>query len=34
LPELVRGLEVVYYQEGWQGDGRHDAVMVARKVDR
>lgn len=31
LPELVRGLEIVYYQEGWQADGRHDAVMVARK---
>jgi tellurite methyltransferase len=31
LPSLVRGLEVLHYQEGWQGDNRHDAVMVARK---
>ena len=31
LPGLVQGLEVVHYLEGWQADGRHDAVLVARK---
>ena len=31
LPGLMSGLDVVHYQEGWQADGRHDAVMVARK---
>jgi 2-polyprenyl-3-methyl-5-hydroxy-6-metoxy-1,4-benzoquinol methylase len=33
LPDLVGGLKIVHYQEGWQADGRHDAVMVARKAD-
>ncbi len=32
LPGLVSGLEIVHYQEGWQADGRHDAVVVARKA--
>ena len=32
LPSLVGGLEIVHYQEGWQADGRHDAVAVAKKV--
>ena len=31
LPELVTGLEIIRYHEGWQADGRHDAVVVARK---
>ncbi|MFN0016801.1 MAG: class I SAM-dependent methyltransferase [Pirellulaceae bacterium] len=31
LPSLVNGFEIVHYQEGWQADGRHDAVVVARK---
>lgn len=32
LPGLVDGLEIVHYHEGWQADGRHDAVVVARKA--
>ena len=32
LPGLVSGLEIVHYHEGWQADGRHDAVVVARKA--
>jgi tellurite methyltransferase len=31
LPRLARGLEIVQYEEGWLADGRHDAVLVARK---
>ncbi|HMC12402.1 MAG TPA: class I SAM-dependent methyltransferase [Pirellulaceae bacterium] len=31
LPGLVSGLEILHYAEGWQADGRHDAVVVARK---
>jgi tellurite methyltransferase len=31
LPRLVSGLEVVHYEEGWLADGRHDAVIVARR---
>jgi tellurite methyltransferase len=31
LPRLVSGLEIVHVQEGWLADGRHDAVLVARK---
>jgi SAM-dependent methyltransferase len=31
LPRLVTGLEVVHYEEGWLADGRHDAVLVARR---
>ena len=30
LPQLVPGLTVVHYQEGWLADGRHDACLVAR----
>ncbi len=33
LPSLMSGLEIVHYQEGWQTDGRHDAVLVARKAN-
>lgn len=32
LPRLVSGLEVLHYEEGWLADGRHDAVIVARKA--
>jgi tellurite methyltransferase len=35
LPSLVRGLEIVRYQEGWFGEGddaRHEARLVARMV--
>ena len=31
LPGLVAGLEIVHSEEGWLADGRHDAVIVARK---
>jgi hypothetical protein len=31
LPRLVQGLEIVHFEEGWLGDDRHDAVLVARK---
>jgi len=32
LPRLAVGLEIVHYAEGWSADGRHDAVLVARKL--
>jgi SAM-dependent methyltransferase len=31
LPRLARGLEIVRYEEGWLADGRHDALLVARR---
>lgn len=31
LPALVRGLEVVRYDEGWLESGRHEARVVARR---
>jgi SAM-dependent methyltransferase len=31
LPRLVGGLEVLHYEEGWLADGRHDAVIVAKR---
>lgn len=31
LPGLVQGLQILHYEEGWLADGRHDAVVVARK---
>jgi tellurite methyltransferase len=37
LPSLVRGLEIVRYEEGWFGEGdeaRHEARLIARKVSR
>jgi len=34
LPRLVKGLEVVYYEEGWLADGRHDAAFVGRASGR
>jgi len=32
LPGLIKGLEIVRYEEGWLADGRHDAVVVARRL--
>lgn len=32
LPTLVRGLEVVRYDEGWLSEGRHEARLLARRV--
>jgi SAM-dependent methyltransferase len=32
LPELVRGLEVLRYQEGWTSEGYHEAKLIARRV--
>ena len=34
LPSLVSGLEVIYYEEGWLADDRHDAVLVGRASRR
>jgi SAM-dependent methyltransferase len=31
LPALVNGLRIMHYQEGWLEDGRHDAVLVAKR---
>lgn len=31
-PSLVDGLEIVFYEEGWSVEDRHDARLVARKV--
>jgi SAM-dependent methyltransferase len=31
LPGLVRGLEIVSFQEGWFESGRHEARLVARR---
>ena len=31
LRRLASGLEVLHYEEGWLADGRHDAVLVARR---
>ena len=31
LPSLVPGLDVLHHEEGWLADGRHDAVLVARR---
>jgi SAM-dependent methyltransferase len=31
LPTLVRGLEVLRYEEGWLDSGRHEARLVARR---
>ncbi len=33
LPRLVSGLEIVHYTEEWLDDGRHDAVVVARRPE-
>ena len=31
LPMLVDGLEIVTYEEGWTGTGRHEARLLARR---
>jgi SAM-dependent methyltransferase len=31
LPSLVRGLDLVRYDEGWLESGRHEARVVARR---
>ena len=31
LPDLVNGLEILHYQQGWAVSGRHDALVVAQK---
>lgn len=31
LPSLIPGLEVLRYEEGWLADGRHDALLIARR---
>ena len=31
LPTLVQDLELLVYQKGWSTEGRHDALIVARK---
>jgi tellurite methyltransferase len=33
LPGLVRGLEILRYDEGWQEEGRHEARLAARRRD-
>jgi hypothetical protein len=33
LPDLLVGLEVVRYEEGWLEEGRHEARAVARVSD-
>jgi SAM-dependent methyltransferase len=33
LPNLVRDLTVVRYEEGWSTEGRHEALLVARRTD-
>ncbi len=32
LPTLIAGLTIDHYAEGWQSDGRHEAVLVARRT--
>jgi len=32
LPTLIRGLEVVQYEEGWTAEGRHEARLAARRM--
>jgi SAM-dependent methyltransferase len=31
LPDLVPGLEVVFFDEDWREDGRHEAWLIARR---
>ena len=31
LPTLVGDLDIVHYEEGWLAEGRHEAVIVARR---
>lgn len=30
-PSLAAGLEILHYEEGWLREGRHDAVLVAKR---
>lgn len=30
-PQLVAGLDIIAYEEGWQEEGRHEARLVARR---
>ena len=32
LPRLVSDLELLHYEEGWLDEGRHEAVLVARRA--
>jgi tellurite methyltransferase len=34
LPGLVRGLELLRYDEGWRESGRHEARLLARRPSR
>ncbi len=34
LPNLIQGLEIIQYDEGWTREGRHEARVVARKPMR
>ncbi len=31
LPQLVKSLKILHYEEGWLAEGRHDAVVVAAR---
>ena len=31
LPDLLEGLQILHYQQGWLDEGRHDAVAVAQR---
>ena len=31
LPGLIQGLAIEHYEEGWLSEGRHEAVVVARR---
>ena len=31
LPSLIEDLQIIHYEEGWLAEGRHDAVIVARR---
>jgi SAM-dependent methyltransferase len=33
-PRLIQGLEILRYEEGWLGEGRHDALVIARRAER
>ena len=30
-PELVTGMRILHYAEGWSGEGRHEARVVGRR---
>lgn len=32
-PRLIQGLEILHYQEGWLAEGRHDALVIARRAE-